>query len=224
MPPYTYKWINAGGQVIGTNADIGSLTAGTYQFNVSDSQCGNISATYTVTEQSENIATPVAPDVQLCSSGTALLSVSNLSASSTYRLYDTEDSTIPLDEQTSGRFKITVSANRSFYVSQVNGTCESARAAIKVSVGLSALNIANTFTPNGDGINDYWDIAGIENYPNATVQVFTRYGQKVFDVKGYSARFDGTNGGKKLPAGVYYYIINLSTNCNLLSGSLTLIR
>jgi gliding motility-associated-like protein len=90
--------------------------------------------------------------------------------------------------------------------------------------GISALNIANTITPNGDGINDYWKISGIENYPNASVQIFTRYGQKVFDSKGYAQPFDGTSNGTPLPVGVYYYIINLNTNCNLLSGNLTIIR
>ncbi|MHB8207071.1 gliding motility-associated C-terminal domain-containing protein [Mucilaginibacter sp.] len=84
--------------------------------------------------------------------------------------------------------------------------------------------MANAFTPNGYGINDYWQIAGIENYPDVLVQVFNRYGQKLFESKGYSIPFDGTYKGQKLASGVYYYIINLNTKCNLLSGSLTILR
>ncbi len=49
--------------------------------------------------------------------------------------------------------------------------------------------------------------------------VFTRYGEKIFESKGYNKPFDGTTNGRQLPAGVYYYIINLNTDCNLLSGS-----
>ena len=64
----------------------------------------------------------------------------------------------------------------------------------------------------------------MENNPNSLVQVFTRYGQKVFESKGYEHPFDGTHGGKELPTGVYYYIINLGTSCNILSGNVTIIR
>jgi gliding motility-associated-like protein len=95
---------------------------------------------------------------------------------------------------------------------------------VQVTIGLSGLIIPNTFTPNNDGVNDLWVIKNIENYPGALVQIFNRYGQRVFESKGYSQPFDGKYGGSLLPPGVYYYIINLNSNCSLLSGSLTLIR
>jgi gliding motility-associated-like protein len=224
IPPYTYKWTDANGTQIGTNNTIVNLSAGTYNLNVTDGACGNITIPYVIGEDSEDLPPPFVSNVQLCSSGSALLSVNNPSATTLYRLYDDANGTQPLAEQTGGRFNVTVAGNRSYFISQLNGTCESSRAEIKVTVGLSTLNIANTFTPNGDGINDYWEISNIENYPNAIVQVFNRYGQKLFESKGYSKPFDGTYSGKKLAAGVYYYIINLSTNCNLLSGSLTIVR
>jgi gliding motility-associated-like protein len=82
----------------------------------------------------------------------------------------------------------------------------------------------NTFTPNGDGTNDYWKIEGLEKFPGSLVQVFSRYGQKVFESKDYSTPFNGNFNGKLVPEGVYYYIINLNTPCSLLSGSLTIIR
>lgn len=74
------------------------------------------------------------------------------------------------------------------------------------------LEIPNTFTPNGDGINDTWEILGIEDYPDCDVQVFSRWGQLIFQTTGYSKdkRWDGTSkSGKELSAGVYYYVINL---------------
>jgi gliding motility-associated-like protein len=163
-------------------------------------------------------------DLQLCSPGTALLQVNNPSANYSYRLYGSSTSAAPVDEQKSGIFKITADANSSYYVSQFLGDCESSRTQAHISVGISGLNIANTFTPNGDEINDYWQIKNIENYPNALIQIFNRYGQKVFESKGYPTPFDGNYKGQKLPAGVYYYIINLGLKCNLLSGSLTIIR
>jgi gliding motility-associated-like protein len=72
------------------------------------------------------------------------------------------------------------------------------------------LSIPNTITPNGDGINDTWDIGNASYYPNMTVDIFDRYGQGVFHSLGYRKPWDGTFNGKRLPAGVYYYVINLN--------------
>ena len=224
VPPYTYKWTDATGKQIGAETAISKLAAGNYVLNVTDTRCGNLDIPYTITEESAEVAAPSVSDIQLCSSGGALLSVNNASPDITYRLYETENSAHQIDEQTGGKFNINVTANRSYFVTQLNGTCESARAEVKITVGLSTINIANAFTPNGDGINDYWKISNIESYPGALVQVFSRYGQKVFESRGYAKPFDGTMNGKKLSPGAYYYIINLNTKCNVLSGSLTIIR
>jgi len=141
-----------------------------------------------------------------------------------YRLYASAGGDDIIDQESSGIFKIPVTESRSVYISQYTGECESPRTEVKITVGLSALSIPNTFTPNNDGTNDFWLIKGMENYPDALVQVFNRYGQKVFESKGYAQPFDGKLGSAILPPGVYYYIINLKTNCNLISGSITLVR
>ena len=86
------------------------------------------------------------------------------------------------------------------------------------------IKVNNTFTPNGDGINDVWDITGLIAYQNATVDVFDRWGQKVFHSLGYPKAWDGTINGKPVPFGVYYYIINTNYNGQVLSGYVTVIR
>lgn len=88
----------------------------------------------------------------------------------------------------------------------------------------AALNVPNTFTPNGDGINDTWQIKGAMYYPYAEFSLYNRNGSRVFYAKGYNTPFNGTFNGKTLPAGVYYYVIDLKTDCDKLSGSLTIIR
>lgn len=225
VPPYTYTWTNANGAQIGSNSNsIDSLAIGDYKLTIADSQCGTISTTYSIADGTINIPTPSVPDIQLCSSGNALISVNNASDSAVYRLYESSISSQPLYEQKGGKFSINITGNSSFYVSEINGDCESSRAQVNVNVCISSASIANAFTPNGDGINDYWVINKIENYPNALVQIFNRYGQKVFESRGYATPFDGTYNGQRLPTGVYYYIINPDTKCNILSGSLTIIR
>jgi len=224
IPPYTYRWSDVNNKSLGASNILTNLAAGTYILHVTDNGCGSVDITYTVTEQAFTPSAPSVSNVQLCSSGNSLLSVNNPSTNTTYRLYATESSTEPLDEQKGGRFTINIPGNTSYYISEIDGTCESSRAEIDVTVGVSSTDVANAFTPNGDGINDYWQIKNINNYTNATIQVFNRYGQLLFESKGYAKPFDGTYKGQKLPAGVYYYIINLNAKCNLLSGSLTLIR
>ncbi len=223
--PYTYLWQNADGNTISSSADLSGVGQGSYTLIVNDdSGCGSVSSTYTVQDQDNIIQPPSVSDAQICSPGDALLQINNPSRIYIYRLYDSPTAATPIAEQTNGVFKVAVKENTSYYISQVTGSCESARAEVKVSVGLSSVDIANAFTPNGDGVNDYWQIKDMDNYPSALVQVFNRYGQKVFESKGYSQPFDGTYNGKQLPVGVYYFIINLSINCNLLTGSLTIIR
>ncbi|MGN6181838.1 MAG: PKD-like domain-containing protein, partial [Mucilaginibacter sp.] len=86
------------------------------------------------------------------------------------------------------------------------------------------IKIDNAFTPNGDGINDTWNITGLIAYVNATVDIFTRYGQPIFHSIGYPVAWDGTYNGKPLPVGVYYYVIHLNMNNQVLSGPVTLLR
>ncbi len=72
------------------------------------------------------------------------------------------------------------------------------------------LDIPTTFTPNGDMINDTWDIDNILIHQDAKVTVFSTEGTRVFESIGYEVPWDGTYQGNELPVGTYYYIIELS--------------
>ena len=84
--------------------------------------------------------------------------------------------------------------------------------------------IPTIFTPNGDGINDTWEIPGIKDYPNCEVHVFNRWGQLLFSSIGYKSAWDGTNHGEPCPTADYYFIIDLKTGNTALNGSLTIKR
>jgi len=84
--------------------------------------------------------------------------------------------------------------------------------------------VPNTFTPNGDGINDTWNIKFLDSYPNCTVKIYNRYGENVYSSVGYGIAWNGTYRGIQLPQGTYYYIINLQSGLKVLSGSVTIIR
>jgi gliding motility-associated-like protein len=66
----------------------------------------------------------------------------------------------------------------------------------------------NTFTPNSDGVNDYFSLH-IEGYVKfGNLDVFNRYGQLVYTAKTSTALWDGSFKGQQLPAGAYYWMFN----------------
>ncbi|MCB4799047.1 gliding motility-associated C-terminal domain-containing protein, partial [Neotamlana laminarinivorans] len=80
------------------------------------------------------------------------------------------------------------------------------------------------FSPNGDGINDFWVINGIENSPNNVVNIYNRWGDLVFTIANYnnsSNVFRGEAnrlkqmGASKLPNGTYFFEIKVSGTHNL---------
>lgn len=78
--------------------------------------------------------------------------------------------------------------------------------------------IPTTFSPNGDGLNDYWDIEALSTYPQCSLNVFNRNGQKVYTSTGYDKPWNGAYKGYVLPPGTYYYVIDLKSGAPLLSG------
>jgi gliding motility-associated-like protein len=86
------------------------------------------------------------------------------------------------------------------------------------------VEIPNSFSPNGDGVNDLWNIGALSTYPNSLLQVFNRYGQQVFQSIGYTQPWDGRYNGSPLPIGTYYYVLDLKNNTPKLSGWVMIVR
>jgi gliding motility-associated-like protein len=107
------------------------------------------------------------------------------------------------------------------FLTGIGGCTVSDEIFIKV---LKSPEVPNAFSPNGDGINDTWRIKYLESYPGATIQVFNRYGQRVFYSAGYDVEWDGNINGKPLPVGTYYYIVDPKNGRKLVSGSVTIIK
>ena len=87
------------------------------------------------------------------------------------------------------------------------------------------------FSPNGDGLNDYWRIDGIESYPNNLVRVFDRYNNMIFERSGYDNEENSWQGqanhsmiNGKLSDGTYYYTVDLGDGSDLYSGYIVLKR
>jgi gliding motility-associated-like protein len=97
-------------------------------------------------------------------------------------------------------------------VKDVVGNCAAVSSSVQVVVigTQNCINIRNAFTPNGDGINDIWLVYDRDfclAKDGASVQVFNRYGSKVYENNAYKNNWDGTYNNKPLPDGTYYAVI-----------------
>ncbi|QLE02132.1 T9SS type B sorting domain-containing protein [Galbibacter sp. BG1] len=80
-----------------------------------------------------------------------------------------------------------------------------------VSKTISIIGYDKFFTPNGDAINDYWQIAGINAFTqaNSLIYIFDRYGKLVKQLDPTSKGWDGTYNGIDLPASDYWFRVKL---------------
>lgn len=84
--------------------------------------------------------------------------------------------------------------------------------------------IPNVLTPNNDGFNDTWFIKNIELFPKNGVKIVNRWGDVVFQTNNYQNDWDGNYSGGNLPAGTYYYILDVGGQWGILKGDVTIIR
>lgn len=113
-----------------------------------------------------------------------------------------------------------------YRVCNSQGSCDDAT--VRVVVKAPELFIPEAFTPNGDNINDYFEIKGIEYFPGNDLRIFNRWGRLVYHGRNYgidtNPRFwDGTANvsgvERMLPDGTYFYILDLGNGNKRRAGS-----
>lgn len=96
-----------------------------------------------------------------------------------------------------------------------------------ITVEDSDLVIPERFSPNKDGVNDVFEIVGIEQYPNSFLRIYDRWGQEIFQKIAYSYEnaWDGKGTSKNVTPGVYFYVLELRDEENqVIKGSVTIVR
>ena len=92
-------------------------------------------------------------------------------------------------------------------------------------IASSDLVFFNTFTPNGDGANDYFIIGNLDKYPDNVLEIYNRYGQKVFTKVSYQNDWNGTYLNSELPGGTYFFVLDTKTETGgKKHGQITIIR
>lgn len=94
-----------------------------------------------------------------------------------------------------------------------DGIADNNTALVSIQVNMSQCvdpgTLCNIFSPNGDGINDQLILVGHEQFPQNRLEIFDRYGNKVFGMDGYNSSWEGTGKNGELPRGTYFYILDL---------------
>ena len=86
------------------------------------------------------------------------------------------------------------------------------------------LYIPNAFTPNGDGLNDTWNIPALSAMPGFELFIYNRYGQLIFRTKKQPVAWNGTCKGAACNAGAYTYVIKPADGRESIRGTVLIIR
>jgi gliding motility-associated-like protein len=110
-------------------------------------------------------------------------------------------------------------------VESIEGCTDTANVVVEVKSDVGqVLFIPNVITPNNDGYNDSWRIENIQLFPSNRVLILNRWGDIVYQSDFYNNDWDGSFGGGLLPAGTYYYVLDLGQGWGIFKGDVTIIR
>jgi gliding motility-associated-like protein len=127
------------------------------------------------------------------------------------------------DVKTTNRFfTVTKPGTYNLKVEDTNGCTSTTK--YTVLAYCDKIIVPNAFSPNGDGINDLWQIVALEYDPNAIIKIFNRSGTVIYKTTGYKPYWDGKINGVDAMAGTYYYSIKTTKTNETITGALSLIR
>lgn len=158
------------------------------------------------------------PDRQLVRDGSVTLT-SGLSTSLTHQWSPAQG----LSNPTAATTIATPTASTRYSLTVTDGFGCAGQGSVLVNI-YDRLFIPTAFTPNADGLNDRWELVGIQAYPQAEVTIFNRWGTVIYQSIGYATPFDGIQGNEPLPVGVYTYQIRLIPAGEAFAGRLILLR
>ena len=248
--PFTYVWTGPDNFKASTQ-DLSGLAGGTYEVTVTDAfgcvkttsaivnESGEVLRLTTISKFATLTRSPDGTTTLRFSGGSIDLAVTGGTALYTYNWTGPDNfsaSSRDLTDLAGGNYNVTVTDSY--------GCSKTTSAIVDVQIVLGVdesceIFVPNVFTPNGDGVHDYFEIKCLYNYENAEIQIFNRNGNILFKKDHYgNTDFWGSkeqaywNGrsenklnymGSELPVGTYYYILKLG-NGKVLTGYIFLAK
>ncbi len=209
--PYAYQW-NSGQ----TGSSISNIGAGTYLVTTTDANGCQDTLSESISEPAALVIEEIITHPTCADSYDGAVEISVSGGTPGYSIQWSNGSTGPLTEKLDpGTISVEI---------RDENQCLENESYTLVAEQELCITVYEVITPNGDGENDTWVIEGIELYPNTTVQVYDRWGRRVYYSNGYPRPWDGTHDGKALPMDSYHYIINLNNDTAPIIGNITIVK
>jgi gliding motility-associated-like protein len=215
VPPYQYKTGTAAYQPSGT---FENLRAGTYTVTIQDANLCTSAVDVTITEPQALSLTYTTIEASCPNKADGQATLTPAGGTSSYTALWSDGST------SLSRNDLLPGTNQ-VIITDANNCSASFEVVVAYNTDGACLEVQEIITPNNDGFYDTWKIKNIEMYPDAEVQVFNRWGEKVFSTKNISANeWDGTYNGKPLPMDSYHYVLYLEKGAEPITGTVSIIR
>ena len=207
---YTYLWITGE-----TTSKITVHQAGSYIVTITNQLGCSNTKTFVVTASDLAIVTDVIVNDMRDNNTVTIMAEPPQGVETTY-VYSLDAPNGPFQE--SNYFDRLSSGPHTVYIKDTKGC------GIKAEE-ITVLDTPKFFTPNGDGVNDYWNIIGINAnfYPNSKIYIFDRYGKLLADVDPKGIGWDGIFEGRPLPSNDYWFVLKLD-NGRIIKGHFSLMR
>jgi len=213
---YNYEWKDSSGTIISFTETADVTVGGNYTVTATTTNGTNCTRSETIVVNESNPANLLPSFVTIVDEGNIISSDANLSISidtinndlgpGNYQFAlknDDENTTTPF--QNEPLFENLEGGIYTIIVNDKNGCVPDA------TLQVSVIQFPKFFTPNGDGKNDTWAVKGANKtfYPNASINIFNRYGKLVAQIPIDSQGWNGTYNGKLLTSDDYWYNITL---------------
>jgi gliding motility-associated-like protein len=205
-PLYSFDWKSEDGTTISTVFDFSTKTPGKYTLIVNDLSvvgCSSDVVPFTVLISSKPAKVSFATSGWFSDNQTITVNAIPYQGYESNFLYAIDNDT----PQTSNIFTNVSSGNHEVTVSDANG-CGST----PIPIPIKLISSPKSFTPNGDGYNDVWNIAGLQNQDSPIIFIFDRYGKIIKQLAINGDSWDGTFRGQPLPADDYWFMISYLEN------------
>ncbi|KKL16170.1 hypothetical protein LCGC14_2498260, partial [marine sediment metagenome] len=216
--PYTILWIESGFAEFGVlRSSQENLVAGDYSLSVLDTNLCPYYDTLTVLDPDSLEVNPNVIDLTCPDAYDGIIEISPSGGTSDYSVIWADGSSDLIRER----------LGPDLYIVEVmdNHRCITIDTIILNSNEESCLTITTGITPNADGRNDLWVIDGMEYYPEATMIIYNRWGEVIYETKNYyNNPWDGKYKGVIVPVDSYHYIIRFTSGSPDITGVITVIK
>lgn len=215
--PYAYNWSNSS-----QDSSIYVVPAQTTTYSVTVTDACNASGT------TASMTVVVSPQLQLDVPDQTICEgeVVNITPAITggapafYYIYSTVSGADTLTVNNDGSATLTPTGTGTYQLVVADNCNNSVSDAFTITLQEACeVFVPNVFTPNGDQANEYFVVKNLEYFPNSSLLVYNRWGNKVYESSNYQNNWNGDGASQ----GVYYYILNVSDG-TLFKGFVTVIR